>query len=126
MIGYITIGANDAEASGRFYDAVLECCGYERKFADSGWVGYGPVGKDEHNIYICPPHDKQPACFGNGMMVAFRVRSRESVDNAYHAGLATGGSDEGPPGYRPPDKQSWFGAYLRDPVGNKIAIYFTP
>ena len=27
--------------------------------------------------------------------------------------------------YRPPEKQSWYGAYLRDPTGNKIAIYHT-
>ena len=46
--------------------------------------------------------------------------------HAYTAGLAAGGSDEGAPGFRPPDKQSWYGAYLRDPTGNKIAIYFTP
>jgi catechol 2,3-dioxygenase-like lactoylglutathione lyase family enzyme len=124
MIGYITIGANDSEASGRFYDAVLTCCGYERKFADTGWIGYGPAGQDEHDVYICPPHNKQSACFGNGMMVAFKTNSREAVDNAYHAGLAAGGSDEGAPGYRPPEKQSWYGAYLRDPVGNKIAVFW--
>src|SRR5580704_7350437 len=33
---------------------------------------------------------------------------------------------EGKPGFRPPEKQSWYGAYLRDPTGNKIAVYFTP
>ena len=126
MIGYITIGANDSEASGLFYDAVLFPCGMERKFADTGWVGYGPIGRDEHNVYICPPYNKQPACLGNGMMVAFKSRSREAVDMAYHAGLAAGGKDEGAPGFRPADKQSWYGAYLRDPVGNKIAVYFTP
>ncbi|HEY0105976.1 MAG TPA: VOC family protein [Rhizomicrobium sp.] len=126
MIGYITIGARDSEESGLFYDAILFPCGYERKFSDGGWVGYGPAGKDEHNVYICPPHNRQPASFGNGMMVAFRTRSRASVDAAYHAGLSSGGTDEGAPGYRPPEKQSWYGAYLRDPVGNKIAIYFAP
>ena len=38
MIGYVTIGALDSEASGKFYDAVMEACGNERKFADGGWV----------------------------------------------------------------------------------------
>src|ERR1700710_20404 len=126
MIGYITIGARDSEASGKFYDAVLGACGNERKFADGGWIGYGPLGKDEHSVYICPPFDKQPASFGNGMMIAFKALSVDAVKAAYEAGLAHGGSDKGVPGYRPPDKQSWYGAYLRDPTGNKIAVYFTP
>jgi catechol 2,3-dioxygenase-like lactoylglutathione lyase family enzyme len=126
MIGYVTIGAQDSEASGRFYDAVLGACGNERKFADGGWIGYGPLGKDEHNVYVCPPFDKQPAGFGSGMMIAFKAQSLEAVNAAHAAGLANGGSDEGAPGYRPPEKQSWYGAYLRDPTGNKIAVYFTP
>ncbi len=126
MIGYVTIGARDSEASGKFYDAVLGACGNERKFADGGWIGYGPKGKDEHSVYICPPFDKQPASAGNGMMIAFKAPSLEAVQTAHADGLTNGGSDEGAPGYRPPDKQSWYGAYLRDPTGNKIAVYFTP
>ena len=126
MIGYVTIGANDSAASGRFYDAVLGACGLDRKFADGGWIGYGPAGQDVHNVYLCPPFNKEPATFGNGMMIAFQAPSREAVDAAYRAGLSAGGSDEGAPGYRPPEQQSWYGAYLRDPVGNKIAVYWRP
>ena len=126
MIGYVTIGARDSEASGRFYDAVLGACGCERKFADGGWIGYGPCGRDEHYVYICPPFNKEPATFGNGMMVAFKANSQSAVDAAHAAGLNHGGSCEGEPGFRPPEKQTWYGAYLRDPVGNKIAVYFTP
>jgi catechol 2,3-dioxygenase-like lactoylglutathione lyase family enzyme len=126
MIGYITIGARDSEASGRFYDAVLGAVGYARAFADGGWIGYGPAGSDTHDVYVCPPFDKAPATFGNGMMIAFKGTSKEQVDAAHKAGLAQGGSDEGAPGFRPPEKQSWYGAYLRDPTGNKIALYYAP
>ena len=126
MIGYVTIGALDSEASGKFYDAVLGACGSERKFADGGWIGYGPKGKDSHGVYLCPPFNKQPASAGNGMMIAFQTQSEDAVNAAHRAGLASGGTDEGAPGYRPPEKKRWYGAYLRDPTGNKIAIYFTP
>ncbi len=126
MIGYVTIGALDSEASGRFYDAVLGACGNERKFADGGWIGYGPKGKDSHCVYLCPPFNKEPACPGNGMMVAFKTYSEAAVNAAHRAGLENGGTDEGAPGYRPPEKKSWYGAYLRDPTGNKIAVFFTP
>ncbi|HXC54789.1 MAG TPA: VOC family protein [Rhizomicrobium sp.] len=126
MIGYVTIGAKDSEASGKFYDAVLGACGCDRKFADGGWIGYGAKGRDEHDVFVCPPFNKEAASFGNGMMIAFKAPSREAVDAAYRLGLAQGGSDEGAPGFRPPEKQSWYGAYLRDPTGNKIAVFFTP
>jgi hypothetical protein len=45
------------------------------------------------------------------------------VKAAHAAGLANGGTDEGAPGPRPEDSKDFFGAYLRDPVGNKICIF---
>ncbi len=124
MIGYVTIGALDTAASGKFYDAVLGALGDERKFNDGGWIGYGPKGEDSHYCYVCPPHDKKPATFGNGSMLAFKGHSKAEVDTAHAAGLAHGGSDEGKPGPRPADSTSFYGAYLRDPTGNKLCVYF--
>ena len=126
MIGYVTIGANDGEKSGKFYDAVFGAFGIERKFSDSGWLGYGPKDSDSHSVYVCPPFNKEPATFGNGIMIAFPAKSKEQVEAAHKAGLANGGKDEGAPGFRPADQQTWYGAYLRDPVGNKIAVYYKP
>jgi catechol 2,3-dioxygenase-like lactoylglutathione lyase family enzyme len=126
MIGYVTIGALDSEASGKFYDAVLGVLGDERKFADGGWIGWGPKdgGPDSYYCFVCPPHDKQPARPGNGIMLAFVAHSKEEVNAAHAAGLANGGTDEGKPGPRPADSTKFYGAYLRDPTGNKICVYF--
>jgi catechol 2,3-dioxygenase-like lactoylglutathione lyase family enzyme len=124
MLGYITIGARDSEASGKFYDAVLTHVGDERKFSDGGWIGYGPKGIDSHYCYLCPPFNKEPATGGNGSMLAFKAPSKDAVDAAYAAGIANGGSDEGKPGFRPPEGTEFYGAYLRDPTGNKICVYF--
>lgn len=126
MIGYITIGANDSKASGAFYDAVLGALGNERKFADGDWIGFGPKGKDEQSVYVCPPFDKKAATFGNGSMIGFKGHSKADVDAAYKAGMSHGGKDEGGPGYRPPEKTDFYGAYLRDPVGNKICVFCKP
>jgi catechol 2,3-dioxygenase-like lactoylglutathione lyase family enzyme len=123
MIGYVTIGASDSETSGKFYDAVLGAVGAERKFADGGWIGYGPKGSDSHSVYVCPPHDKKPASAGNGSMLAFAAKTKDDVRTAYEAGLKAGGKDEGAPGPRPADSTSFFGAYLRDPTGNKICVF---
>ena len=100
MIGYITIGTNDPEASGKFYDAVFGAMGGERKSKDGDWIGYGEKGKDGQ-VYVCPPHDKNAATFGNGSMIAFKAHSKSEVDAAHKAGLAHGGRDEGAPGPRP-------------------------
>ena len=126
MIGYVTIGAKDSEASGKFYDAFFGAIGSERKFADGGWIGYGEKGQEAHSVYVCPPHDKQPATFGNGSMLAFKAASKADVQAAYEAGLKNGGSDEGAPGPRPADSTSFYGAYLRDPTGNKICVFCKP
>jgi catechol 2,3-dioxygenase-like lactoylglutathione lyase family enzyme len=122
MIGYVTIGALNVEEAMPFYDAVLGAIGYERQFFDSGWAGYGPKGQ-EANTFICPPFDGQAARGGNGVMIAFRSPSKEAVDAAHAAALASGGVDEGAPGPRPADSTSFYGAYVRDVTGNKIAIF---
>ena len=125
MIGYVTIGALNVEEAMPFYDAVLGAIGYERQFFDGGWAGYGPKGKDA-DTFICPPFDGQAARAGNGIMVAFKGPTKEAVDAAHAAALKAGGSDEGAPGPRPADSTSFYGAYVRDPTGNKIAIYAKP
>jgi catechol 2,3-dioxygenase-like lactoylglutathione lyase family enzyme len=52
--------------------------------------------------------------------VAFIVQERAKVDAFYEAALANGGTDEGPPGPRPQYHPNYYGAYVRDPDGNKI------
>ncbi len=126
MIGYVTIGALDSEKSGKFYDAVLGAIGYERKMADGKWLGYGPKGSKDNDIYLCPPFDGKPARAGNGIMVAVRAKSQEQVRASHAAALKNGGTDEGAPGPRPADSKDYYGAYMRDPTGNKICIYCKP
>jgi catechol 2,3-dioxygenase-like lactoylglutathione lyase family enzyme len=123
-IGYVTIGALDSKKSVAFYDAVLGAIGYERAFfEDSGWAGYGPKGGTQ-DVFVCPPFDGKPARAGNGIMVAFKAANQAQVQAAHKAALANGGTDEGAPGARPPDSNKWYGAYARDPTGNKICIYW--
>jgi lactoylglutathione lyase len=55
-------------------------------------------------------------------MIALLAPTRALVRNAYAAGLAAGGTDEGPPGLRPHYHADYYGAYLRDPDGNKLAL----
>jgi len=123
MIGYVTIGAEDMEASGKFYDAVFAAIGAERKSAEGGWIFYGPKGGDGV-VGLCKPFDKNAATSGNGSMLGFKAVSKDEVAAAHAAALASGGSDEGGPGFRPAESTSGFyGAYFRDPVGNKLCVF---
>jgi len=123
-IGYITIGAHDVEGSLPFFDKVFGAFGYERGDPEGGWVFYGPKGGSPC-VGICRPHDGQEARAGNGIMIAFKADTQDQVKAAHAAALAAGGADEGPPGYRPPDGTSFYGAYFRDAVGNKYCVYAT-
>jgi catechol 2,3-dioxygenase-like lactoylglutathione lyase family enzyme len=122
MIGYITIGATDVEAALPFFDAVFGAMGGERKSFEGGWGFYGDKGGDG-DVGVCKPFDGQPARGGNGIMIAFKAASQDAVRATHAAALANGGTDEGAPGFRPPDGKTFYGAYFRDPTGNKFCVY---
>ena len=124
MIGYVTIGAADVEAAMPFYDALFGAMGGKRHWFSGGWAGYGGQEGDA-NVYVCPPFEGE-ARAGNGVMVALKAGSKDLVKAAHEAGLAAGGKDEGGPGPRPEDSTSFYGAYLRDPTGNKLCVYCAP
>ena len=63
-----------------------------------------------------------PHAPGNGQMTAFLAATRAEVDAAHAAALAHGGRCAGPPGPRPHHHADYYGAYFRDPDGNKLAV----
>lgn len=127
MFSHVTVGASDLERAGAFYDAVLLPLGLRRRVVqpDGGpaalcWVGETAFPR----FYVYSPFNGEPASAGNGAMVAFNAPSSATVDAAHAAGLAAGGSDEGAPGPRPHYSPGYYGAYLRDPDGNKVHLVF--
>ncbi len=60
---------------------------------------------------------------GNGNMAGFAVASRALVDAVHAKALELGGSDEGAPGVRGDDPNGFYGAYFRDPDGNKLVAF---
>ncbi|MDB5428010.1 MAG: isocitrate dehydrogenase [Phenylobacterium sp.] len=100
-IGYITIGYNDEAQAVAFYDAVLGAIGYERGPVEGGWAFYGHG--EAPGVGLCKPFDGQAARGGNGAMTGFKADTRDQVHTAYQAALAHGGTDEGAPGFRPPE-----------------------
>lgn len=127
MIAYVTVGVDDIARAEQFYSSFLPGLGYqlERYHGDLSYVlpvapGQSPVSPD---FYVKAPFNGQPASAGNGNMVAFEARSQQQVRDLHAAALAAGGSDEGQPGFRESYGPRFFVGYLRDPQGNKIALF---
>jgi predicted lactoylglutathione lyase len=119
MIGYVTIGANDFEAAKTFYDRALAGLGARRGFANERMQGFSVKGSPVQ-LMICKPYDGSRATAGNGTMISLVSASREMVDQVHKDALAAGGKDEGAPGER---GTGFYGAYFRDPDGNKICVF---
>jgi predicted lactoylglutathione lyase len=73
---------------------------------------------------VGPAYDGQPATAGNGTMIALVLDTRAKVDAMHAAALAAGAADEGAPGVRGEEgPQAFYGAYFRDPDGNKLCAF---
>ncbi len=129
MLSYLMIGANDLHLSERFYTAILAPLGYEKLELKDKVVYSFPDVPDRYNgpgaVYITKPYDGRPATAGNGTMSAFRTKTRAEVRTLHAAGLEAGGTDDGGPGFRAEYSENFYVAYLRDPLGNKLAIFCT-
>ena len=119
MIGYATIGSNDLERSTAFYDKVLAPLGGRRIFAMDRIQFYGSK-ETPGMLAVCRPYDEKPASSGNGAMFGLPAASNEVVGQVHAAALAAGGTCEGPPGQR---TDNFYGAYFRDPDGNKLCVF---
>jgi catechol 2,3-dioxygenase-like lactoylglutathione lyase family enzyme len=124
MIGYVTLGTDDLDRSRAFYDPLFAEIGASRLMEmDSGFTLYG-VSWGKPGVAVTRPYDGQPARAGNGNMVSLVVDERGKVDRLHAKALALGGSDEGAPGLRGPEgDRAFYGAYFRDPDGNKFCVF---
>jgi catechol 2,3-dioxygenase-like lactoylglutathione lyase family enzyme len=119
MFSHIMIGANDLDASRKFYDAALCALGVAPgKMDDKGRVFY----RTKTGVFaLTKPIDGNAATFANGGTIGFACESPEVAAAWHAAGVAHGGkSCEEPPGWRDGAFGKLYLAYLRDPSGNKI------
>ena len=118
MFSHVTIGADEPEKLEGFYDAVLGTLGIAPFFKLPGTLSYGTAAGPK--VFVLKPFNGEAHVPGNGGHVAFLAPDRASVD-AFHAkALEMGGTSEGAPGLRPHYHPNYYGAYVRDPAGNKL------
>jgi catechol 2,3-dioxygenase-like lactoylglutathione lyase family enzyme len=118
IISHVSVGTTDMTRACAFYDAVLATLGARRVLEEGGFaVAYGKMFPE---FWVQFPHNGKPMAPGNGAHFAFTATSRDQVAAFHAAALAHGGSDDGAPGPRPDYGPEYYGAFVRDPDGNKI------
>ena len=124
MFSHVFVSISDFERAYGFYSAVMQNLGIELRFCEpeKPWAGWHSAGRSRPFFVICKPYNGQPHDPGNGQMVAFMARDRATVRESYQTALRHGGTCEGPPGLRPHYHPNYYGAYFRDPDGNKICV----
>jgi len=119
MFSHVMVGANDLDASRKFYDAVLGTLGLPAAVMDEkGRLFYlSPTGV----FAVTKPINGNAATAANGGTIGFVVADPATVDAWHAAGVANGGTTcEDPPGVREGGMGKMYLAYLRDPSGNKL------
>lgn len=124
MFSHVMVGVTDFERAMAFYKPVLDALGIQLRFQDAErpWAGWQSSPEPRPLFLIGRPHDGLQHQPGNGQMVAFLAASREQVHQVHALAVRSGGTCEGAPGLRPAYHENYYGAYVRDPDGNKLCI----
>ncbi|WP_431048522.1 VOC family protein [Roseateles sp. L2-2] len=123
MFSHLFVGITDFDRALAFYTPVMAALKQPHRFTDpkserAGWQSAQTV----RPLFLIGRPLEGEACFGNGQMTAFMAASRAMVDEVHAAALAHGGTCEGEPGLRPQYHPNYYGAYFRDPDGNKLCV----
>ena len=120
MIDHIGLAVSNMERSKAFYVDALKPLGIaivmEVTAEQTGADAHAGFGKDDKAFFWIGGGAKPKG----GTHVAFTAPTRTDVDAFYHAALAAGGRDNGPPGLRPHYHPDYYGAFVFDPDGNNI------
>jgi catechol 2,3-dioxygenase-like lactoylglutathione lyase family enzyme len=122
-IDHVSVGVSNVTRSKAFYDAALAPLGMAPVYPveiNGQLVGVGYGVDQKPSFWIQLPINGQQASMGNGVHIAFRSETRAGVDAFYLAALEQGGIEDGKPGLRTEYHPDYYGAFVRDPDGNKI------
>ena len=116
MFDHVGLNVSDYEVSKQFFERALAPLGYRvvMDFPQFGGAGFGTTD-DKPEFWITARDPR-----GTGTHVAFQVPDRATVDAFYAAGMAAGGTDNGPPGVREHYTPTYYAAFVHDPDGNNI------
>jgi catechol 2,3-dioxygenase-like lactoylglutathione lyase family enzyme len=115
MFDHLKFGASHYPTSKAFFLAALAPLG----------VTAGSEGEPSYGIELCGRGDASLCLYQAKekpapLHIAFVAQTRDEVDAFYHAALAAGGTDHGPPGLRPNYHAHYYAAFVIGPDGHNI------
>jgi len=123
MIDHTSIPVQDLAASATFYDRVLEPLGMRRLAERPHSIGFG---RKYPEFWL----NARPGMAGipddTGYHIGLRARTTEAVDDFHRIAVSEGGRCDGPPGPRKAEMTTYYGAFIRDPDGNKVEVLTFP
>jgi catechol 2,3-dioxygenase-like lactoylglutathione lyase family enzyme len=123
MIDHVSIAVRELARCGRFYEVVLATLGYSKLVTRPGTIGFG---KKYPEFWLNERRTMMSVDADTGAHVCLRASSEEAVRAFHAAAVQHGGTSDGAPGPRGATLASYYGAFIRDPEGNKIeAATFT-
>ncbi|MEZ5817009.1 MAG: VOC family protein [Hyphomicrobiaceae bacterium] len=117
MIDHVSVGVSNLGRSAAFYEAVLGAIGMTCLVRRDTTVGFG---KRYPEVWLNQRSGMAPVPEATGVHICLRARSEDAVRAFHAAALAHGGSDDGAPGPRDAAMTTYFGAFVRDPDGNRL------
>jgi len=124
MFSHIMIGVTDFARALSFYKPLFSALCIDFRFQEDErlWAGWHSSPNTRPFFLIGRPYNEQPHHPGNGQMIAFLASTRAQVQQIHALAIQNGGTCEGQPGLRPEYHANYYGAYFRDPDGNKLCI----
>lgn len=123
MIDHVSIQVRDLKRSTEFYRAVFAPLGLTVLADRPATVGFG---KRYPELWLNARPDSPVSRPDTGFHVCLRARDRETVEAFHRIALTEGGSDDGAPGERQAAMTTYYGAFIRDPDGNRIEVVTFP
>lgn len=122
MLDHVSITVSDMARAAPFWDAVMAALGHPCVARSDAQLGYGTRNRpeDDRHCYLSIFQSRGPALVPDNRHWCFRAPSRAAVDAFHAAGLANGGSCDGPPGLRADYHPGYYAAFLLDPDGNRV------
>ncbi len=116
MIDHVTINVKDVEKSKSFYEKVFAPLGYKISFGKEGTFWAFDIGN--HALFEITQYNKEAPL--TSVHIAFRMPTKEKVQEFYQAALNAGAKDNGAPGPRPQYTESYYACFVFDPSGHNI------
>lgn len=122
MIDHVSVAVRDLARAAAFYDDVLAPLGLTRLVTRDATIGFG---KTYPELWLNLRAGLSPVADDTGCHICLRAADEDAVTRFHTAALDHGGRSDGAPGPRQAAMTPYFGAFIRDPDGNKIeAITF--